>query len=54
MERISRTDCARSEEVLPEDQEERNIVHSVTRRRTIWMDHMWRALLKERWMEGWK
>ena len=54
MERISWTDCARSVEVLPEDQEERNILHSVTRRRTNWIGHMWRALLKEMWMEGWK
>jgi hypothetical protein len=43
MERITWTDRVRSEEVLPEDQEERNILHSVTRR-TNWIGHMWRKI----------
>ena len=44
MERISWTDRVRSEEVLPEGQKERNILHSITRRRTNWIGHMWRKI----------
>jgi hypothetical protein len=48
MEKISRTDRVRNEEVLHRVKEERNIVHTVKRRKANWIGHILRryCLLK--------
>jgi hypothetical protein len=40
MEKISWTDRLRNEEVLHRVQEERNIVHTIKRRKAIWIGHI--------------
>jgi hypothetical protein len=48
MEKISWTDRVRNEEVLHRVKEERNIVHTIKRRKANWIGHIWRrnCLLK--------
>jgi hypothetical protein len=48
MEKISWTDRVRNEEVLHRVKEERNIVHTITRRKANWIGHILRknCLLK--------
>jgi hypothetical protein len=41
---ITCTEHVRSEGVLPEVKEERNILHAMKRRRTNWIGHMWRKM----------
>ena len=42
MEKISWTDCVRNEEVLLRVKEERNIIHTVKRRKADWIGHVLR------------
>jgi replicative superfamily II helicase len=48
MERISWADCVRNEEVLQRVKEERNILHTIKRRKANWIGHILRrnCLLK--------
>jgi hypothetical protein len=48
MEKISWTDCVRNEEVLHRVKEDRNIVHTIKRRKANWIGHILRrnCLLK--------
>jgi hypothetical protein len=48
MEKISWTDCVRNEEVLHRVKEERNIAHTIKRRKANWIGHILRrnCLLK--------
>jgi hypothetical protein len=48
MEKISWTDCVRNEEVLHRFKEDRNILHTIKRRKANWMGHILRrnCLLK--------
>jgi hypothetical protein len=48
MEKISWTDCVRNEEVLHRVKEERNILHTIKRRKANWIGHILRrnCLLK--------
>ena len=43
MENISCTDRVRNEEVLQRGREERNIVHTVKRRKVNWIGYSWRG-----------
>jgi hypothetical protein len=43
MEKISWTDCVRTEEVLHRVKEERNIVHTVNRRKANWIGYILRG-----------
>jgi hypothetical protein len=43
MEKISWTDCVRNEEVLHRVKEERNILHTMKRRKANWIGHMLRG-----------
>jgi hypothetical protein len=53
MEKISRTDCARNEEVLQRDKAERNILHTVKRMKVNWIGHILRRnCLLEHIIEG--
>ena len=40
MEKISQTDCVRNEDVLHRVQEERNILHTIKRRKAKWMGYI--------------
>jgi hypothetical protein len=42
LENISWTDCVRNEEVLYRVEEERNILHTIKRRKADWIGHMLR------------
>jgi hypothetical protein len=44
MEKISRTDRVRNEEVLHRVKEERNIVHTIKRRKADWIGHILRRI----------
>ena len=48
MEKISWTDRVKNEEVLPSVKEERNIIHTIERRKANWIGHILRrnCLLK--------
>jgi hypothetical protein len=41
MEKISWTDRVRNEEVLLRVSEQRNIIHTIKRRKTNWIGHIW-------------
>jgi hypothetical protein len=40
---ICLTDCVRNEEVLQGVKEERNILHTINRRKADWIGHIWRT-----------
>ena len=42
MEKISWTDHVRNEEVLLRVKEQRNILHEISKRKAIWIGHIWR------------
>ena len=57
MENISWTDCVRNVEVLHRVKEERNILHTIKRRKSHWIGHilhrncLLKHILKERWQD---
>jgi hypothetical protein len=58
LEKISRTDRVGDEEALHRVKEDRNILHTIKRRKANWIGHIWRrnCLLKqviEGKLEGW-
>jgi len=53
MEKISWTDRVRNEDVLLRVKEQRNIVHTVQRRKANWIGHVWhRNYLVKQVIEG--